>query len=130
MLATDTVENASMIWFLPVTGLFLLLVALNFAFLVIKVSPRGVSAGYGVFRHTIPAADIAGYYRDEASSLAYGGFGIRFGWKNGKRRIVYNTVGTAGVVIQQQSQPDREFVFSAKNPEAVMKTLDAIRATR
>ncbi|PPD58759.1 hypothetical protein [Dehalogenimonas etheniformans] len=129
MLATDTVENASMIWFLPVTGLFLLAVAINFAFLTIKISPRGVSAGYGVFHHNIPAEDLTDIYREDASALAYGGFGIRFGWKDGKRRIVYNVIGKPGVVIQRRSLPDREFVFSSNDPEKVMSILRAVKST-
>ncbi|XUW99398.1 MAG: hypothetical protein TUN42_05725 [Dehalogenimonas sp.] len=128
MLATDTIENASIIWFLPVTGLFLLAVAINFAFLTIKISPRGISAGYGVFHHNIPAEDISGVYREDASDLAYGGFGIRFGWKNGKRRVVYNVIGKPGVVIQRRSLPDREFVFSSNDPKKVMETLRDVQS--
>ena len=105
----------------------LLLVAINFAILTVKITPKGISAGYGVFQHNIPAEDIAGYYREEASALAYGGFGIRFGWKNGKRRIVYNVIGKPGVVIQRRSLPDREFVFSSNDPERAMAALRAIQ---
>jgi hypothetical protein len=127
---SDSTDIPAALWTLPAVGLLLLFVAINFASLVIKVSPRGVSAGYGVFRHSVPAADISGYYLDEASHLAYGGFSIRFGRNNGKRKVVYNTVGTPGVVIQQHSKPDQEFVFSTKNPEAVIKALQDIQTKR
>ena len=104
-----------------------LLLAINFAFLTVKISPRCISTGYGVFHHNIPTEDITGYYRVEAADLVYGGFGIRFGWNNGKRRIVYNVMNKPGVVIQRRSLPNREFVFSSNDTERVMETLRAIQ---
>jgi hypothetical protein len=113
-------------WILLVVGILLLLAAINFAFLSIVVSYRGVTARFGLFSHTLPIDDIAGTYLDKASSIAYGGFGIRFGWVNGKRRLVYNVINAPRVVIQERRASNHEFVFSTRNAKAVMKAISEV----
>ncbi len=104
-------------------GLFLILVSLNFAFLTIRISSNGVSTRFGIISHNLSANDIAGAYEDKTSSVAYGGFGIRFGSVNGKRRLVYNVPNAPRIVLQQRFENNQEFVFSTRNPEAVMRVI-------
>jgi hypothetical protein len=107
-------------------GLLLILVAINFAFLVVKISSEGVSVRFGIFHHRIPLDNIAGFYQDKTSSVTYGGFGIRFGWVNGKRRLVYNVASFPRMVIQPKNESNREFVFSTRDPEGLKKALKEI----
>ncbi len=110
-------------WILLGVGTFLLIVSVNFVILSIEVSNRGVTARFGLMSHTVPLNDIAGTYLDKASSIAYGGFGIRFGSVNGKHRLVYSIVNAPRVVIQEHRASNHEFVFSTRNPEAVIKAI-------
>jgi hypothetical protein len=110
-------------WTFLGTGIFLLLASVNLAFLSVTVSTCGVTTRFGLVSHTVPPDAIAETYQDKASSVAYGGFGIRFGWVNGKRRLVYSVVNTPRVVVQEGHASDHEFVFSTRNPEAVMRAI-------
>ncbi len=117
-------------WLFLGIGLFLLLVAINFAFLTIGVSASEVSARFGILSHSVPVKNIAGLYEDKTSSASYGGFGIRLGWVNAKRRLVYNIPNAPRIVLQQRSESNREFVFSTRNPEGVMIALKEVLGTR
>jgi hypothetical protein len=83
----------------------------------------GVLTRFGIISHYLPANNITGAYEDTTSSVAYGGFGIRFGWVNGKRRIVYNVANAPRIVLEQQVQRDHEFVFSTRHLEMVIKVI-------
>jgi hypothetical protein len=117
-------------WFFLGMGLFFLVITINFAFLTITISPLGVSARFGVINHTVPLNNIAESYQDKTSSVSYGGFGIRFGWVNGKRRLIYNTINTPRVVLQQLREPNQEFVFSTRQPEKVIQAIKEALGTR
>lgn len=106
--------------FLLVMILFFIVLAVNFSRLSIVVNSQGVMVGYGVLKHRIPWDNIGGCYTDETSAVMYGGFGIRLGRVKGKWRIVYNVIGGPRVVLQLKRGWYREFVFSTKNPEAIM----------
>jgi hypothetical protein len=125
-----TFEDPFEAWILLGIGLLLLFVGINFAFLTIKVSYTGVSARFGILSHSIPLDNIAGCYQDQSSSLSYGGFGIRFGWVKGKRRLVYNITNAPRVVIQEKRDSNHEFVFSTRQPEAVMKAIKDVSRIR
>ena len=68
--------------------------------------------------------NIEDCYIDEASAIRYGGWGIRLGRVDGKWRTVYNVIGGPRVVVSLNKGWIREFVFSTKNPEKVMRTID------
>ena len=111
-------ENPS--WLLPVMlGLFAFL-TLNFAWLTIRVTDEEVVIGYGVLRRRVKWEDILDCYPDEASVVRYGGWGIRFGSYKGKRRLIYNTMGTLRVVLRTTSPTFPELVFSTAQPEDVV----------
>ena len=126
---SDIFSNPTAKWYFLGTGLFVLLAAINFAFLNIRVSYSGTQVRFGLFSHFTPASDIDGSYLDRQSSVSYGGFGIRFASVNGKRRLVYNVTNAPRVVIKHRENPDREFVFSTRNPDAVMQAIGQISGT-
>jgi hypothetical protein len=107
-------------WVLVAIALLLLAVTVNFATLTIKLTTGGISVGYGIIRHNIPWGNVAGCYQDKASTVWYGGFGIRLGLVNGKWRLVYNTIGNPRVVIRKRQGKVQEFVFSTRNPDEVI----------
>jgi len=110
-------------WVLVAIALLLLAVTVNFATLTIRLTTGGICVGYGIIKHTVPWGNVADCYEDKASTVWYGGFGIRLGLVNGKRRLVYNTIGNPRVVIRQRQGKVQEFVFSTCNPEKVMRTI-------
>lgn len=110
-------------WVLVPLTLFLLAVTLNFAALTIRLTTGGISVGYGIIRLSIPWSNVADCYQDKASTVWYGGFGIRLGLVNGKWRLVYNTIGNPRVVIRKRQGKVQEFVFSTRNSDEVMRTI-------
>ena len=125
-IVPNVFEETGAEWYFLGIGVFLLLAAANFAFLNIRISLNGVTVSYGLISRNIPINNVAGFYQDETSNIAYGGYGIRVGWVHGKRRLVYNVIGTPRIVIQQRLQPDHEFVFSTRHPDLVMRTLSEV----
>jgi hypothetical protein len=113
-------DNSPPTWFFMLIGLLFLGIALNFRKLRIELSPQAVMVSYGIVQRTIPWEAIARCYRDEVSSIRYGGWGIRIGWVQGNWRLVYNTPGAPRVVLALKHGWFGEFVFSTKNPEEVM----------
>ncbi|MEN4006905.1 MAG: hypothetical protein PQ975_11095 [Methanobacterium sp.] len=71
-------------WFLLLMFLLFLGVTINFRRLSIKITPQSIVVGYGIFKHTIPLKNIEDCYLDEASTISYGGWGIRIGRVGGK----------------------------------------------
>jgi hypothetical protein len=108
---------------LLVIALVLLFVTVNFATLTIRLTTQGISVGYGIIRHRVNWSNVAECYQDKASTVRYGGFGIRLGLVNGKWRLVYNTISDPRVVVRKRYGKIQEFVFSTRNPEGVMKAI-------
>jgi hypothetical protein len=111
-------------WLLLGMLIFFLAVGINFATLTIRVNMQGITVGYGLIRHHIPWSNIAGCRLDKASAARYGGWGIRLGWADGKKRLVYNILGGPRVVVEKRQGRYTEFVFSTRNPEGVMKAIN------
>lgn len=110
-------------WFFLVMLLVFLAVGLNFARLTVRIDQRGISVAYGIINHNIRWENAVECYRDESSSLRYGGWGIRFGRVDGKWRLVFNVIGGDRVVIKKNRGVWDEFVFSTGNPEAVIEAV-------
>lgn len=119
-VGTDPAPNSLFISLI----LFFMAIGINFATLTIRVDLHGVTASYGIIRHNVSWGDIAGCRLDEASAVKYGGWGIRTGRVNGKKRLVYNVIGAPRVVVEKRQGKHGEFVFSTRNPEAVMKAIN------
>lgn len=111
-------------WFLVGMIFFFLALGINFATLTIRVTTQGVSAAYGAIRYSIPWSNIAGCRLDEASAIRYGGWGIRLGWAGGKKRLVYNIIGSQRVVVEKKQGFHQEFVFSTRKPNEVLKAIN------
>ena len=111
-------------WFFVGMIVFFLAIGINFATLTIGVTALGVTVGYGIIRHHIPWSNIAGCRLDKASAARYGGWGIRLGWADGKKRLVYNILGGPRVIVEKRQGSYPEFVFSTRNPEGVMKAIN------
>ncbi len=102
--------------------LLLLAVMINFNMLSIKITPQSIIVGYGIFQNKIPWENIEDCYLDKASAIKYGGWGIRIGRVDKKWRKVYSTLGESRIVVSLKNDKHfKEFVFSTKNSEEVMK---------
>jgi len=109
-------------WFYLLMFLLLLGVTINFSRLVIKMTPQSISVGYGILRDAILWENIEDCYLDDTSAIWYGGWGIRMGRVKGKWRHVYNVLGCPRVAVSlKKGRFFKEFVFSTKNPEEVIK---------
>jgi len=111
------------IWFLLIMFLLFLGVTINFSRMIIRMTHRSLLVGYGIFKRTIPWENIEDCYPDESSVIRYGGWGIRVGRVKGKWILVYNTIGNPRVMLLLKKGRFKEFVFSTKNPEEVMKVV-------
>jgi hypothetical protein len=115
-------------FFIMMFCIFLLigLVVTNFTSLTVSANTSGITAGYGRFRYRIPWEDISGYEMDKDSQvLKYGGYGIRFGRRNGKSVLVYNTMGIPVILIEVKSGKYKYFGFSTKHPAEVMDLIES-----
>lgn len=110
-------------WFSLFMFLLFLGITINFSRLIIRMTHRSLFVDYGIFKHTIHWENIEDCYPDEASVIRYGGWGIRIGRVKGKWRQVYNVIGGPRVVLLLKKGRFKEFVFSTKNPEEVMKVV-------
>jgi hypothetical protein len=108
-------------WFFLFMFLLFLGVMINFSRLTIRMTPRYISVGYGIIKHSILWENVEDCYLDEASTIRYGGWGIRIAKVKGKWRLVYNVVGGPRIVLSSKRGRFKEFVFSTKNPEEVIK---------
>lgn len=107
-------------WFLLLLFLLFLGVTINFSRLKIRITLQSINAGYGIFKHKVSWEDVVDCYLDKASTIRYGGWGIRIGRIKGKWRLVYNVIGGSRVVLSLKKGRFREFVFSTKKPEEVI----------
>jgi len=80
-----------------------------------------ISVGYGIIKHSILWENIEDCYLDNASTIRYGGWGIRIAKVKGKWRLVYNVIGGQCIVLSLKKGRFKEFVFSTGNPEQVIK---------
>lgn len=87
------------------------------------MTSRSIVVGYGMFKRTIFWENIERCYIDEVSSIRYGGWGIRIGRVKGRWRLVYNVISGPRVVLGLKRGVFREFVFSTKNPDDVMRVV-------
>ncbi|MEN3034745.1 MAG: hypothetical protein ABC537_00450 [Candidatus Methanosuratincola sp.] len=98
-------------------------ITLNFSRLSIKATFGGISVAFGRIRTSFRWDQIEGCYLDKASSLRYGGFGIRGGRVDGKTRLVYNITGAPRLVLKVKGAKYDEFAFSTKRPDELMRVI-------
>jgi hypothetical protein len=100
----------------------------NFVTLRISVTLRGVTVGYGRFRYHVAWENIIGYELDRrTSTMAYGGYGLRFSTWKGKAMIVYNIMGAATMILEQKQGRFKYVAFSTKKPDGLMSLIESYR---
>jgi len=98
------------------TGLFMIF----FVRLTISMDPRGITAGYGPFRHFEPWGNIASIERNHrVALLAFGGWGIRRLYRKGGWVLVYNVMGAPILLLTLKTGKKKYFGFSTKHPDDV-----------
>jgi len=133
----DTIAFAS-IWFaftvdppsdpytLPILAtalMVILVVVISFSRFTVVLTNSGIEAGFGISKRRFRWDEVGRCYLDEATALQYGGFGIKGGVFNGRKRLVYNVTGTQRVVLEVRGHRYDEFVFSTRRPDAVMRVI-------
>ena len=110
-------------WFYLAMAAFYLILGIliiNFTKLTVSAGPKGITAAYGRFSHFEPWDNIESVARDERSTLRYyGGWGIRFGRKDGGSVLVYNTTGASLLLLRLKQGKRKYFGFSTKRPDEV-----------
>ena len=114
-------------WTLFFSAMFIafFFLTINFASLSITLTNETIAVGFGIIKHRVLLKDVVNCAPDEVSSMKYGGFGIRVAKVKGKKRLVYNTIGTPRCVLSLKEGKFHEFAFSTKNPEEVINVLRA-----
>ena len=110
-------------WFFLFIFLFFLGITINFSRLTIRMTSNSIKVGYGISKYTILWKNIEDCYLDKTSIRRYGGWGIRLSKVKGKWRLVYNVIGYPRVLLSLNQGKFREFVFSTKTPEEVIKII-------
>ena len=121
-LQTGSSDGAP-VWLMPSMAVLFVVFTINFMWLTIRITAEEVVVSYGLFRYRVRWHDIEDCYADEASAVWYGGYGVRVGWRAGKRRLIYNTIGDPRVVLLTRSTPTPEFVFSTAYPDEVIQAV-------
>ncbi len=95
----------------------------QFRYLEIIISDKTIIVRYGIFKREIFLSAIEEAYLDNANEFwSYGGWGIRNGKVNGKKRLVYNLPSKNRIVLPLKNK-NHEFVFSTNAPEKVLMAL-------
>ncbi len=110
-------------WFLLFLFLFFVGITFNFSRLTIRATSNSINVGYGISKHSILWNNVTDCYLDKTPIRSYGGWGIRLGKVKSRWRLVYNVIGYPRVLLLVNKGKFREFVFSTKNPEAVIKVI-------
>lgn len=110
-------------WILIIIFLLFLGLTFNFISLVLKITPEFILVGYGLYKHEITWDRVKRCYKDQASNVSYGGWGIRFGRVEGQWRLVYNIPESKRLVLSLKEGTFREFVFSTRNPDEVLRII-------
>ena len=98
---------------------FFVAIMLNFRKLVIEINSEHLTTSFGLIRKRVSLDEIIDCEQIEAKLSVFTGMGIRYG---GDGSLAYLTDFGAAVKIYLEDK--RPFVFSTKNPEVVLETLD------
>lgn len=100
----------------------------SFATLRISATMRGITAGYGRMRYHVAWENIMSYELDRrTSTMAYGGYGLRFSTRKGKGMIVYNITGAATIILEQKQGRFKYVAFSTKRPDELISLIESYR---
>ena len=97
----------------------------NFTALTISATTSSIMAGYGRFRYRIPWENVSGCEPDKGSQLLqYGGYGIRFGRRNGRSVLAYNIMGSPVVLIELKSGKYGYIGLSTKHADKLIELIE------
>jgi hypothetical protein len=95
----------------------------SFSRFSVVMTTSGITVGFGVSKGRFNWGEVEECYPDEASAVRYGGYGIRGGVYNGRKRLVYNVTGAKRVVLKVKGRKYDEFVFSTRNPKQCVRII-------
>jgi hypothetical protein len=98
-------------------------VLLTFGRLTITMTASGITVGFGLSKQRFGWGEVEECYLDDTSAWKYGGYGIKGGIRNGRKRLVYNISGAKGVVLKVKGKKYDEFVFSTRKPDQCMRVI-------
>jgi hypothetical protein len=96
---------------------------LTFGRLTITMTASGITIGFGLSKQRFGWGEVEECYLDDTSAWKYGGYGIKAGVHNGRKRLVYNISGAKAVVLKVKGKKYDEFVFSTKNPDQCLRLI-------
>jgi len=105
---------------------FFLFYAVNYRTLTIRLTPECLKLGFGIFRWTVPLANIEACRLDELHVLKrYGGAGIHFMSIRGRYRASLNFLEYPRVVIalRRKAGPVQDISFSTRRPDVVLRLI-------
>ena len=113
------------IFYLLLTMLFLFLAGLldNFRYLIVSVTPYGITAGYGRFKFTAYWDNIDSYSIDNTSGF-FGGWAARArltpeGWA-----MTYTVARNARLVLKLKSGRFQRLVLSTRSPDELLSVIE------
>lgn len=110
-------------WLFLIIFLAMIILTAIFARLIIRITYKGISVGFGFVKKKIPWENIEDCEIDETSAIKYGGAGIRMAKIKGEWVLVYNVIGGSRCVLKLKEGKFKKFVFSTKNPEEVVNVI-------
>ena len=107
---------------------FFFFYSLNYRTLRIRMTPKNLELGFGLFRWVVPMENIESYTLDEVSLWRIGGAGIHFTSIRRRYRAMFNFLEYPRVLIKLRKRrgPVRDIAFSTRDPERVMAFLQAV----
>lgn len=106
-------------WFYAaMTGLFAL-ATLWFARVHVRLDGEGAYAAYGPFRRRVAWGDVERVEEDGPEAF-YGGWGVRFWWREGRPTLVFNVIGGRHVAVVARQGTGSGLVFATRQPERAL----------
>ncbi|TRO49358.1 hypothetical protein E2P65_01245 [Candidatus Bathyarchaeota archaeon] len=93
---------------------------LNLRTLRIRVTGRELRVAFGVIGTSIPLSEILYVEAEKPSFWRYGGMGVRWGWDGSVGYLI-----NYGEAVRVTRRRGRAFLFSTRNPETVINTLES-----
>lgn len=117
-------DNKAPTWLLGLIFLLFLFFTLNFSFMTLKLTSEFLSVRFGVLSYNVTWENIEKCYKEEVPLWTYGGWGIRFEKSKGERRLAYTVPQTSQLTVLLKNKRFREFIFSTRNPDKVIKLVE------
>jgi hypothetical protein len=103
--------------------------SLNYRTLVTRLTPAALTWTFGLFRWTVPVANVESCALDSelAAAQREGGAGIHFMLVRGRYRASFNFLEYPRVVIRLKNPagPVRDLSFSTRRPDEIMALIQA-----